>query len=469
MSSDSNQATSRGQWSSSFGFIMAAAGSAVGLGNLWKFPFLVGQNGGSAFLIVYALFVVFIGLSLVIAEITIGKYGQLNPIGSYNLISPKLKWVGTMGILTGFIILAYYPVVGGWILYYLCNAFQKATPGINCAQMFDNYTSSYLPLITLCIYSILNYVIVALGVEKGIEKYSKIMMPSLFIILLIILIRTVTLDKGWEGINFLLKPDFSKLTGKVLLDAVGQVFFSLSLGMGALMTYGSYMKKEENLLVAATSIPAIDTAIAFFAAVSIMPAVFAFGFEPTAGPKLIFVTLPAVFAQMPWGNFIAVIFFTLMLFAAITSSISMTEGLVSYLIDKRHWRRFTATTTVCFTCLLMGIPTALSFGPMKNILFFGKSIFDALDFLASNILLPCGGIMLCISVGWIWDGGLRNLTKVQKTEDGTEIISNSYVFNAPLKEITNNGKLNFPFMEAWIFLIKWICPLVIAIIFLYNL
>ncbi len=469
MDNDNSQSANRAHWTSSFGFIMAAAGSAVGLGNLWKFPYLVGQNGGSAFIIIYALLLVFIGVPLVIAEITIGRFGQLNPVGSYGLISPKLKWVGAMGLVTGFVLLSFYPVVGGWILYYLYHSFVSFGSNPDYAKIFAEYTSNpYWPCITLLVFSLMNYIIVALGVEKGIEKYSKIMMPALLVILVIVGIRTLTLPNALEGVRFIFKPDFSKLTGKTILDAVGQVFFSLSLGMGALMTYGSYLSKKDNLFKSSISIPFIDTIVALLATVAIMPAVFAFNFEPTAGPSLIFITLPAVFEKMPMGFFISIIFFTLMLFAALTSSISMLEGLVSYITDKGHMKRFGATTLVSLIIFLLGIPCSLSFGILSHInLLPGKSIFDSMDFLASNILLPFGGIMLAICVGWIWDGGLRYETIIVRNQKGNpDVVTNGYVFNSCLREITNQGTLNFPFMSAWIFIIKWVAPLVVLAIFI---
>ncbi len=472
MNIDNNSSSNRGHWTSAFGFIMAAAGSAVGLGNLWKFPYLVGQNGGSAFIVIYALLLLFIGIPLVIAEITIGRFGQLNPVGSYGLISPKLKWIGAMGLVTGFILLAFYPVVGGWIVYYLYHSFVSVGENPDYAKIFADYTSNpTLPIITLFIFSILNYIIVALGVEKGIEKYSKIMMPALLVILVIVMIRTLSLEGSWEGVKFIFQPDFSKVTGKVILSAVGQVFFSLSLGMGALMTYGSYLSKKDNLFKSSISIPFIDTLVALLATIAIMPAVFAFKFEPAAGPSLIFVTLPAIFAKMPMGVFISAIFFILMLFAALTSSISMLEGLVSYMIDRWHWKRFTATTIIALIVFLLGIPCSLSFGMLKDVtIFSNKTIFDSMDFLASNILLPLGGILMAICVGWIWDGGLRYETIIVKNQKGNpDVITNGYVFNSCLMEITNQGTLNFPFMSAWIFIVKWVAPLVIFLIFIDNL
>ena len=302
------------------------------------------------------------------------------------------------------------------------------------------------------------------------EKYSRIMMPALFVILFMVIVRTATLEGSWQGIKFLLQPDFSKVTVKTIFEAMGQVFFSLSLGMGALMTYGSYMKKNDNIFNSAVAIPFIDTGVAFFAALAIIPAVFAFGAEPNQGPALIFITLPAIFAKMPMGTFVSVIFFILMLFAALTSSISMLEGLVAYMIDNWKWKRFNATTFVSIVIFLTGIPCALSFGIFKDFtLLPGKTVFDTLDFLASNILLPFGGFMLSVSVGWLWDRGLRYKTTIIEDSEGNRIVKNGYVFNKPLQEITNDGKLNFPFMSAWIFTIKWICPLIILAIFLYNL
>ena len=472
MDSDLSQTKSRSHWSSTFGFVMAAAGSAVGLGNLWKFPYLVGANGGSAFIVIYIILLLFIGVPLVIAEITIGRFGQLNPVGSFGLISPRLKWVGGMGLVTGFILISFYPVVGGWILYYLYHSFVSFGENPDYAQIFANYTSNNIyPIITLFVFSVFNYLIVALGVEKGIEKYSKIMMPALLVILLVVTIRTLTLNGSWEGVKFIFQPDFSKVNGKTILAAVGQVFFSLSLGMGALLTYGSYLSKKDNLFKSSISIPIIDTLVALLATIAIMPAVFAFKFEPAAGPSLIFVTLPAIFAQMPMGTFISIIFFTLMLFAALTSSISMLEGLVSYLIDRWHWKRFTATTAVSIIIFFLGIPCALSFGLLKDTSILpGKTIFDSMDFIASNILLPFGGIMLSICVGWIWDGGLRYETIIVKNQKGNpDVVTNGYVFNSCLREITNQGTLNFPFMSAWIFIIKWVAPIVVLAIFIDNL
>lgn len=470
MSMDNNQTPKRAHWSSNIGFILAAAGSAVGLGNLWKFPYLVGQNGGSVFILVYCFFALFFGVSLILTEISIGRATQLNPIDAFNQISPKMTWVGIMVVATSVLILSYYSVVGGWILFYLYKSLVSFGADADYVKVFSEFTSSAnLQLITFIIYFAINYGILALGVQKGIEKFSKIMMPALFIILLVIVVRTLTLDGAMEGVKFLLQPDFSKLSAKTVLMAMGQVFYSLSLGMGIMITYGSYMKKEDNMIASATSIPIIDTAVALLAAIAIMPAVFAFKMEPTAGPGLMFNTLPAIFSQIPFGQFFAFIFFILLFFAALTSSISLLESSIALLIDKWHFKRSKAVAISSAIPFLLGIPSALSFSILKDTTFFGKSFFDAMDFLTSSIMLPIGGIMTCIAVGWIWDKGIKSINIKTKLADGSETISNSYTFNAPLKEITNHGKVEFSFLSAWIFLIKWVCPLGILAIFLDNL
>ena len=470
MNSDNNQLPKRAQWTSNFGFIMAAAGSAVGLGNLWKFPFLVGQNGGSAFILAYLFFVVFIGITLAIAEISIGRSTQLNPIDAYEKISPKLKWVGALGAISGVIILSYYAVVGGWILYYLSKSLLSFNSSLDYTNVFSEFTSNvWLQLLTFSIYFLINYEIIVSGVQKGIEKCSKILMPALFVMMILVTIRTLTLEGAQEGIVFLLKPDFAKLNGKTILAAMGQVFFSLSLGVGTLLTFGSYLKKEDNMLKSAFYIPIIDTLVAILAAVAIMPAVFAYNLEPTAGPSLMFITLPTIFSKMPLGNIIGFVFFILVFFAAITSSISMLEALISFLVDHYKWNRTKAVKLSTIVTFLLGIPSALSFNLIKDFhILPEKTVFEFMDFLASNIIMPIGGIALCIAVGWIWDGGIKKI----KTSDTSAEEKDSYmvyVNNSAIKEITNNGKIKFSIISIWAFFLKWLCPIAILAIFIDNL
>lgn len=432
----------RGQFASSIGFIMAAAGSAIGLGNLWKFPYLAGKHGGGAFVIVYLLIVLFIGFTIMLGEMTIGRAGKLNAYGSYKRLNPKWSFVGAMGILAAFIILCYYSVIGGWVLNYI---FKYLTGGIkgDTGQYFTSFISgTNQPIFWHFIFMAATAYIVYKGIAGGIEKYSKIMMPALFVLLIIVLIRSVTLPGAGAGLEFYLKPDFSKLNAEALVAALGQVFFSLSLGMGAMITYGSYLNDEENLSKSAMIVPFMDTSAALLAGFAILPAVFAFGFEPGQGPGLMFVTIPAVFNKMPFGALFGVMFFILVFFAAITSSISLLEACVSLLFDEFKWTRHKATTVLAIICFLIGVPASLSFGPMENVLFFGKNFFDILDFVSSNILLPLGGLFTCIFIGYIWG------------------------IDKAIAEIAKDGKFEFKIRKFWTILVKYIAPIGVLIVFL---
>ena len=460
--------TKRDQWGSKLGFIMAAAGSAVGLGNLWKFPFLAGQNGGGAFVAVYFVILFVVGFTLMMAEITVGRFAQLNAIGSYRKIKASWAWVGSLGVLAGFLILSFYSVIGGWIISYLVKA---ATGQFNTADvkvlgsMFSDFISSARsPIYYHAIFMLMTLGIVIGGVQNGIEKYSKIMMPALFIILILVVIRSVTLDGAMEGVKFFLTPDFSKITGGVILSALGQVFFSLSLGMGCMITYGSYLSKDEHIPQSSMIIPLIDTGVALLAGLAILPAVFAFGFSPSAGPGLLFITLPAVFSKMPLGSICAVAFFILALFAAVTSSISLLEVCVSYVVDEWKWTRKKSTLIISAVIFLLGIPCSLSQGPWAHItLIKGKNILDSVDFVATNVLLPLGGILLSIFVGWVW--GLGKTQRIHKTDDGKTVITWELEYTDAIKEVTNDGRINFPLAPIWVFLIKWVAPIAISIVF----
>ncbi len=463
--------TQRDQWGSRLGFIMAAAGSAVGLGNLWKFPFLAGQNGGGAFVLVYLVILFIVGFTLMMAEIAVGRYAQLNAIGAYRKIKANWGWVGSLGVLAGFLILSFYSVVGGWIISYLVKA---ASGSFNTADvtvlggMFSEFISSAgMPIFYHAIFMLMTLGIVIGGIQNGIEKYSKIMMPSLFVILVLVMLRSVTLDGAMEGIRFFLTPDFSKINGGVILSALGQVFFSLSLGMGCMITYGSYLSKDENIPQSSMIIPLIDTGVALLAGLAILPAVFAFGFSPSAGPGLLFITLPAVFSKMPMGSLVGVAFFVLALFAAVTSSISLLEVCVSYAVDEWKWTRKKATYLISGLIFLLGVPCSLSQGPWSHItLIKGKNILDSVDFLATNVLLPLGGIFLSIFVGWVW--GLYREQRIHKTDDGKTVITWELAYTDAIKEVTNDGKINFALAPIWVFLIKWIAPIAIGIVFIQG-
>ncbi|SNT09398.1 neurotransmitter:Na+ symporter, NSS family [Anaerovirgula multivorans] len=444
-----NQDQNRDQWSSKVGFVLAAAGSAVGLGNLWRFPYTAGQNGGGAFVLVYFAILVLVGFTLMLAELIIGRHTQLNAVGAYRKIRENWGWVGGIGVLASFLILSFYSVIGGWVLNYIVKSLTGAftVPNVDMADMFVGFiTNPTEPILYHAIFAFLTLGIVMGGISGGIEKYSKILMPSLFVMMFLIMIRSVTLPGASEGIKFFLAPDFSKINGQVMLAALGQVFFSLSLGMGVIITYGSYLSKDENIPQNSLIIPLVDTGVALLAGLAILPAVFALGFSPDQGPSLLFITLPAVFAEMPLGSFFALLFFILVLFAALTSSISLLEASVSYVVDEYHWNRKKTSLTLGLIAFTLGIPSSLAQGVWSHIRpFRDLDILDSIDFVASNVMLPLSGLLLCLFIGWVW--GIDNA----------------------LKEATNNGKISFKLAPFWAFLIKWVAPIAILVVFIQGL
>lgn len=439
----------RGSWTSRVGFVLAAAGSAVGLGNIWRFPYMVGQNGGFAFLIVYLAIVFTFGLSVMLAEIVIGKAAQRNPVGAFARLGGGL-WplVGFMGVAAGFIILSYYSVVAGWTIAYIFKSpagLLTHTDPKELGEIFGKFISDPVqPLIYHAVFMGLTMLVVLGGIEKGIERWCKVLMPALFGILIVLIVRSMTLEGAFEGVKFYLRPDFSKINAKVFLSALGQAFFSLSLGMGAMITYGSYLSKEENAISSAAWVTSLDTAVAFLGGLVVMPAVFAFGFDPAAGPGLTFVTLPAVFAKMPLGVLWAVLFFVLLFFAALTSSISLLEVVVAYFVDEMGMSRARATWIFGLIIFLLGIPSSLSLGIWGDFKIMGKGFFDFMDYLASNILLPLGGIFIALFVGWFfWDRAVR--------------------------EATSEGRYPFSWQPLWNVMCKVVAPVGIAWILISNL
>lgn len=431
----------RAQWASHFGFIMAAAGSAIGLGNLWRFPYLTGRYGGGIFVVVYLIIILLVGFTIVLGEMAIGRATQLNSYGAYQKIKPRWGIVGGLGLLAGFLILSFYSVIGGWVIHYMVQYLLGGISG-DSAQYFNSFIKNpYLPISWHLIFMVITAYIVIGGVAGGIEKYSKIILPALFLFLIIIVIRSVTLPGSWAGILFYMKPDFSKLNAEGVVAALGQVFFSLSLGMGCMITYGSYLSRSENLEKNAIIIPFLDTLAALLAGFAILPAVFAFNYEPGSGPGLMFVTLPQVFQHMPLGRFFGLLFFILTFFAAITSSISLLEVEVAYLVDQFHFMRNRAVILLSSMMFLLGIPCSLSVGPWSNYLLGGKSIFDWFDYISSNVLLPFGGFLMCIFIGYVW--------KVELA----------------VVEITDHGRLPFRLRRLWIFCIRYVAPLALLVIF----
>lgn len=442
---------SRALFSSKFGVIAAAAGSAIGLGNIWKFPYITGIYGGAAFLFVYLGFILAVGLPVMLSEFVIGRKARRNAYGAFKKLSPHTLWknIGILGVLAAFLILSFYGVVAGWsmkyVLFSLQNSFVGQTPK-EIEYMFSHFiTSPGSPLLYQLLFMLLTGAIVVIGVQKGIERYSKILMPILLFIIIALDIRALTLPGSFEGMKFLFHPDFSKLSGEGILNALGHAFFSLSLGMGTLITYGSYINKENNLTATAIEVTAADTIIAILAGIAIFPAVFAFNIEPDAGVGLIFKTLPNVFAQMPGGYIFSVLFFILLTVAALTSSISILEVVVAYFSEELKMKRNIATFFATTMAALIGIICSLSFGIFSGYTFVCFNFFDLLDFIAANILLPLGGLFIALFIGW----------KLGKYK----------VF----KEIAYGGALKGWFLTAFMFLVRFIAPVAIAIAFVHGL
>ena len=423
----------REQWGSKLGFVLAASGSAVGIGNIWKYPYMAGQNGGAAFTLVYLACILVVGLSIVIAEFVIGRKTQLSPVGAFETLAPKTnwKWVGFLGVGSAFVILSFYGVVGGWIMKYI---FISITGGFNeiagdsdaASSIFNNFIKgTWSPIffqvifMTVCIWVIVN------GVKGGIEKWSKIMMPLIIILLAMLAVRGMTLPGGMEGISFLFKPRFEDLTASSVVLALGHSFFTLSLGMGTMITYGSYLGRKQNLLNSALWVIALDTAIAMLAGVAIFTTVFALGANPAEGPGLIFVVLPSVFPQLDAGTLWGTLFFFLLFMAALTSAISILEVVTAYFIDQKGWTRKKATIQFGIIITIVGAFCSFSLGGGINITsFLGMPFFDFMDYLSSKYMLPIGGMLTAIFVLKKWRvpnffNELKNGLKIINLSEGT--------------------------------------------------
>jgi NSS family neurotransmitter:Na+ symporter len=441
----------RDSFSSKFGIIAAAAGSAVGLGNIWKFPYVAGENGGGAFMLIYLFFVLLIGVPVMMSEFAIGRRGQKNAYGSFSIIAPGTRWnlIGFMGVVAAFFILAFYSAVAGWTLEYIVHSVSHRFTGQSTDQLADTFSSfishPFRPIAWQLVFMVLTALIVLAGIKKGIEKYTKLLMPLLLILIIMLCIRSVTLEGGSKGLSFLFKPDFTKVTGKTFLYALGQAFFSLSLGMGALITYSSYFGKKENLASTAIEVSLADSAIAILAGIMIFPAVFAFGIEPASGPSLVFITLPGIFQQMTGGDFFGALFFILLAVAALTSTISLLEVVVAFFSEELMITRKKATVIATLAISTLGIFASLSFGPLKDFKLFNKSIFDILDYTASNVLLPLGGLLIVLFVGWFAG---KKITRQELSNDGTLKVAYFTIFNT---------------------IVKFIAPIAIAAIFIYSI
>lgn len=444
----------RDSFGSRFGALVALAGSAVGLGNLWRFPYLVGENGGAAFIIVYILLSFFICLPIFISEFVVGRRSQKNAYSSFRDLSGGTWWkyVGVMTIMVPLIVTSYYSVIGGWSVQYLLKSltfsFTIGETQSQMSSMFSEYVSSpWLPLIGHTIFLGISVLVVGAGIKGGIEKFSKIMMPLLFVVVLGIAIYSMLLPGASEGLDYLFKPDFSKLTAKSCAAALGQAFFSLSIGFGTIMTYASYVDKKDNILFQSTATAVSDLAFALIAGMAIMPAVFAFGLDPQSGPGLVFETLPFVFSQMPAGGAVAILFFLALLVAAITSSISMVEVGVAYLVEEKGLSRFWACLIVFCLCWSAGTLCSLSFGPLSDLKIFDMTIFDFLDYTSSNVLMTLGSLLTVLFVGW----------RLKKTD----------IYD----EFTNGGslRLNVRIFGILWFLIRYIAPVAVLMIFIFGI
>ena len=444
----------RDSFGSKFGTLVAMAGSAVGLGNLWRFPYLVGENGGAAFIIVYILLSFLICLPIFVSEFVIGRRSQKNAYAAFRDLSngSAWRWVGLFTVIVPLIVLSYYSVIGGWSVEYLIKSLTFSfTGGSSRAQistMFSGFVSStWAPLGVHTVFLLITTVVVMIGIKDGIEKFSKVMMPLLFVIVLTIAIYSVTLPGASAGIDYLFHPDFSKIDAKACAAALGQAFFSLSLGFGTILTYASYASKSDNIMTQSASTAISDLMFALIAGVAIMPAVFAFGIDPQSGPGLVFETLPYVFGQMPAGGVVAILFFLALLVAALTSSISMLEVAVAYLMEEKKFSRLTACITLFVICWIVGALCSLSFGPLSHIKIDGGNLFDFFDSFSSNVLMTLGSLFTVLFVGW----------RLKKTD----------IYD----EFTNGGTLSVNariFGILW-FLIRYICPLAIISIFITNL
>jgi len=427
---DGKRASLHGHWSSRMAFILAVTGSAVGLGNIWKFPYIAGQNGGGAFVLVYLVCVIVIGMPVMMSEILIGRRGRRNPIATMELLgkeegsSGRWRLVGSMGVLAGILILSYYSVIAGWTLAYVVKSasgvFVDASAAAVSAQ-FSEFVGDWR-LIALChtVFMALAVFVVARGVERGLEQAVRFMVPALLLLMFVLLGYSINSGYFGEGVAFMFTPDFERLTWNSVLAALGQAFFTLSIGMGAIMAYGAYLPEETSITGASAAVVTADTGIAILAGLAIFPLVFANDLNPADGPGLVFDTLPLAFGQMAGGVFFSTIFFVLLSFAAWTSAIGLMEPAVAWIVEKFSKTRAQATVMTGLTVWFIGLGSVLSFNVLSDVTFLAGTIFDNVDYLTSNIMLPLGGLLIVIFAGWVM---CRNSTS-------DELRSNGFLFKS---------------------------------------
>ncbi len=438
-----------GEWSSRFAFILAATGSAVGLGNIWKFPYITGENGGGAFVLVYLLCVLAIGIPIMIAEIMMGRRGRQSPINTMATLAEEAQvdgrwhYLGWMGVIAGFLILSYYSVIAGWALSYVVKAFFGGFSGGDATEiksLFDGLVSSPVQLVFWhSVFMVATMAIVMRGVSGGLEKAVRFLMPALFVILLLLVGYAMTTGFYQQGLSFMFSPDFSEIDGNAILTAMGHAFFTLSLGMGAIMVYGSYLPKHISIAKTAIYIAGADTIVALLAGIAIFPIVFANGLEPGSGPGLIFQTLPIAFGNMTGGWLFGLLFFILLVFAALSSSISLIEPAVAWLVENKGMERPKACIWAGLATWLLGVAVAFSFNIWSHVTMFDKSIFDLLDFLTANLMLPIGGFCIALFAGW--------MMQQRHTRHELEMSEESFA--------------------VWKFLVSFIAPAAVFLVFLH--
>lgn len=440
----------REQWSSKLGFILSSAGAAIGLGAIWKFPYMTGMNGGGTFLLLFIVFTIIIGLPLLIAEFVIGRGAQKEAISAFKKLAPKSGWsiIGRWGVFGSFVLLSFYSVVGGWVLIYSALSIPGMIikDGTNYEQLFESITGNpFITIAGLGLFLIINIVVISFGIKNGIEKSSKLLMPLLFVFFIILVFRSLTFEGALEGLKFFLQPDFSKITGESILYALGQSFFSLAVGFSVMVTYSSYLGKDVSLPFAAGSISIMNIFVSLLAGLAIFPVVFSFGLEPAEGPGLLFMILPAAFAQMPFGEVFLSLFLLLFLFAVLTSSFSMLEIITSAFKENKNRSRIKVAWIAGFVVFIAGIPAALSSSTLKNFKIFNLTVFDASDFLASNILLPGGCLLISLFIG----------IKMDKT-----LMKQEFFYS-------NN--LSSSVYQLWFQIMRWLVPITITIVFLGSM
>ncbi len=448
MNTDNNE--SRATLGGRLSAILVAAGGSVGLGNIWRFPYVAGENGGGAFILIYILCVVLIGLPIMMAEFSIGRATRKNAVGAFRVLNPKWSAIGYNSVIISVLIMGFYFVVSGWTAEYFIHSLNGDLAHLSSAEEYKSFFNNFIsnkwsPVIYAWVFIALNHIIIAMGVEKGIERSSKLLMPLLFVILAVLSINSLLMPGGAKGLEFMFKPDFSKINLSVVLEALGQAFFSLSIGLGSLITYSSYFNDRTKLRDTAVSVTILDTLVAIVAGVMIFPAVFSVGIEPTSGPSLVFITLPGIFNAMPLSQVWSSIFFMLLIIAALTSTLSLHEVVTLYLIEEWKIARRYATWITSIVAGILATFASLSLGAWSSGKIFGLSFFDFLDYVTANIMLPLGGLATCIFVGWVIDKKLLR------------------------DELTEHGKEKFALLKATVFLLQYVCPVVLILIFFNSI